>query len=265
MIKYKLKLIIILFVFFNFSLQAQNNQPVSKELYPRYFRNLVYLGVSGGVSGADLSDFNLWSRANDYPDAKGNFGSIGLEMAFATNKGIIGGFEWISNLRNTSMISPNMSSNLMIRVGYNVRTFNKLDLNITGGIGFSRSNIRFNKLDFSNYELPFVLQDIAATQGYDERDAYLRRSGITFSPEIGLHYVFVRKGYAWQDERAMIFLKTGLMINSMTGLWRYGMLFDDGEGGTYFDSVTVENLNMPNVLNTQFYVRFGLAYKLSFD
>jgi hypothetical protein len=84
------------------------------------------------------------------------------------------------------------------------------------------------------------------------------------NPELSINYVFVRPDRGWVDEHLMLFVKAGINVNALRGNWRYGMQVSTGDDSSFFDSVIVDDLRLPNTLPFMYYLRFGIAYKLSF-
>ncbi|MCU0446048.1 MAG: hypothetical protein MUE85_14155 [Microscillaceae bacterium] len=238
---------------------AQTKPSPNEERYPRYFKNLAYIGLSLGYAKGDMEEFNRWAVFNGYDRNAGNYVPLHVEMAVSTNRGVLIGFEGSGNFRNTSALGPNLGY-FGFKLGYHIRTFNTFDLNFMTGIG-----LNYNRISFRNHRPTPALQDIANIQSYDLDAAYLRQLSMMISPELSLNYVFVRPDRGWVDEHLMVFVKAGINVNVLRSNWEYGMMVSTGQDSSTFDSVNVDYLRIPNTLPFMYYIRFGLAYKISFN
>jgi hypothetical protein len=240
-------------------INAQTNNSSDNERFPRYFKNLAYFGLGLGYAKGDMDEFNRWARFNGYDNNMGNFVPLSVEMVISTDKGVLIGLEGTGNFRNTTLLGPNLGY-FGLKLGYHIRTFNQFDLNFMTGIG-----INYNRVTFRNHALTPALQDIANSQGYDPNSTLLRQASVMFNPELSLNYVFVRPDRGWKEEHLMVFVKAGINVNALRGSWRYGMMVSTGDDSSTFDSVIVDDLRIPNTLPFMYYLRFGIAYKISFD
>ncbi|MCS6820667.1 MAG: hypothetical protein NZ551_02255 [Microscillaceae bacterium] len=208
--------------------------------FPRNFRDIFGVGCSLGYSYSDASGYNRWARWQNMSEGTSHYIPISFDLYAANPDGNYTSLEYYNHiLTNGQKPTPNHNS-LVLKRGYNVRSWGNIHLIPCLGVGLQTNRINFKRI------IPPSLVGL----GFSNK-AYARRTAMVLNPEINL--LINQLG---SKKEMIVGIRTGTTLSFLQGNWRYGESTEDG-----FDSEIVQGL--PETMRESFYVKLYLGFQVS--